>query len=62
MCDRDDVNDAIEVGEWNMRTVAGIALHSNTDRLQLSIFLLSYAMIAEAIICFVRLLVKSFIN
>lgn len=36
-----DVNDDIEVGEWNMRTAAGIALHRNTDKLNLSIFRLS---------------------
>ena len=62
MYDRDDVNDDIKVGEWNMRNVAGIALHMNSDKLKLSIFLLSYSVIVEAIICFLRLLVKSLIN
>jgi len=36
-----DVNDDIEVGEWNMRTAAGIVLHRNIDKLNFSIFRLS---------------------
>jgi len=62
MYDRDDVNDDIKIGEWNMRTVAGIALQMKSEKLKLSIFLLSYSVIVEAIICFLRFLVKSLIN